>query len=447
MKNKALTMVVNVIMPKLGWVMERGRITSWLKREGEQVSKGEPLFEVETEKVTVEVEAPASGILRKILARAGSVVEVFRVVGVIGSPDERMPETEEPTKSIEETEASAGEQPTSEVEEKGQKVVETKTQAPRLIKTSPRARRLAEERRLDLSLVTGTGPGGWITERDVQSFLKAQPPATPLARRVAQQAGMDLTAVKGTGPHGRITKEDVERALAAQARPIAPRVARVITMTGVRSIVAERMAQSARTAAHVTLTTEADAAELVRLRKQLKEDELPISYDTLLVKIAAQALREFPNLNATLVGDEIHLLQDINIAVAVDTERGLIAPVVRDTDRKGLSQLEREIRGLAEKARVGGLSPDDLVGGTFTVTNLGIYEIDAFTPLTNPPQCAILGIGRIVAKPAVSDGEVRVKPTVTLSLSFDHRIVDGAPAARFLQKVKRLIEKPQVLLA
>lgn len=222
-------------------------------------------------------------------------------------------------------------------------------------------------------------------------------------------------------------------------------------MSGVRAVIAERMSLSARTAAHVTLTTEVDATELVRLREQIKEETqktlgFSISYNDIMVAIVARALREHPNLNATLAGEEIRLLETINVGVAVDTERGLLVPVIKEADRKGIDQIAREFRDLVERGLAGTLLPDDLTGGTFTITNLGMYEIDAFTPIINPPECAILGVGRIVAKPVVlGTEEVVVRRMMYLSLSFDHRIVDGAPAARFLQRIKQLVERPYLL--
>jgi pyruvate dehydrogenase E2 component (dihydrolipoamide acetyltransferase) len=331
---------------------------------------------------------------------------------------------------------------------------------------SPRARKLAREREVDLAQVSGTGPGGRVVERDVMAVLETLPKATPVARRLADQAGLDLRAVRGSGPGGRITKDDVERALAESqvaeaAVPATPehetvRPETLKPMTGVRAVIARRMAESHQTTAPVTLTTEADATAFVEVREGLKAslaDELGfnLGYNDLLIKLVARALREFPYMNARLedTGDGsgvIRHLGEVNVALAVDTERGLLVPVVRAADRKELAEIAREVRELVARAQSGQALPDELSGSTFTITNLGMYEIDAFTPIINLPETAILGVGRIVARPAVVDGGVGVRQLMWLSLTFDHRLVDGAPAARFLQRIKQFIEEPYLLL-
>jgi len=315
--------------------------------------------------------------------------------------------------------------------------------------------------------VTGTGPNGRIVEQDVVAYLEALPKATPMAHRLAEQARLDLRPVHGSGPGGRITKEDVERALAAAPAvlplPLAPAEAveavAEVPISGVRAIIARRMHESHQTTAPVTLTTEADATSFVELRELLKAslaDELGfnLSYNDLLIKLVAHALRKFPYMNARLEeggsgepdGGVIRHLREVNVALAVDTDRGLLVSVIRDADRKGVTEIAREVRELVERARAGKALPDDLSGSTFTITNLGMYDIDAFTPIINLPEVAVLGVGRIKAQPVVVDGQVCVRQTMWLSLTFDHRLVDGAPAARFLQWIKRLIENPYLLL-
>jgi pyruvate dehydrogenase E2 component (dihydrolipoamide acetyltransferase) len=289
------------------------------------------------------------------------------------------------------------------------------------------------------------------------------PKATPVARRLAEQRGFDLRTVVGTGPGGRITKEDVEQALivippapaAVPAPPVpaaAVKVLAEVPMSGVRAVIARHMHESHQMTAPVTLTTEADATDLVALRERLKAslaDELGfnLGYNDLLIKLAAQALRNHRYMNARLDGEIIRHLGAVHVALAVDTERGLLVPVIRDADRKGLTEIAREVRELVERARVGRALPDELSGSTFTVTNLGMHEIDAFTPIINLPETAILGVGRIKARPAVIDGEICVRQMMWLSLTFDHRLVDGAPAARFLRYIKQLVEEPYLLLA
>ena len=455
-------MATEVIMPKLGQTMEEGTIVEWLKQEGDPVRRGEVLFTVESDKATLEVEAAAKGFLRKILAPVGKSIPVLAVVALITkTPDEDISAYDSLLPHEGKGRGWRSAEPT-----------ETRFFPKNLVSqrifSSPRARKLAREKEVDLALVTGSGPNGRIVERDVVAHLEALPKATPVARRIAEQAELDLRTIRGSGPGGRITRADVEQALAAAPPTVAPAplapaeaveaVAKV-AMTGVRARIARRMHESHQTTAPVTLTTEADATDFVALRERLKAslaDELGfnLGYNDLLIQLVAHALREFPYMNARLegTGDDgagglIRHLREVHVALAVDTERGLLVPVIRDADRKGLVEIARELRALVERARVGEALPDELSGSTFTVTNLGMYEIDAFTPIINLPEAAILGVGRIKARPAVVDGTVCVRQTMWLSLTFDHRLVDGAPAARFLQRIKQLVEEPYLLLA
>jgi pyruvate dehydrogenase E2 component (dihydrolipoamide acetyltransferase) len=465
-------MATEVIMPKLGQTMEEGTIVEWLKQEGDPVGRGEVLFTTESDKATLEVEAPTRGFLRKILVPAGETVPVLTVVALITrTADEDIPEYEAQfqVSGSRSQVAEAAASPTPEPETLRP---ETLKRPSGRIFASPRARKLARERGVDLAQVAGTGPNGRIVERDVVAYLEARPEATPVARRLAERTGLDLRGVSGSGPGGRITKDDVEQALiefraAEPAPPTLPvpetgepetlKPETLKPMTGVRAVVARRMSESHRTTAPVTLTTEADATAFVELRQRLKAslaDELgfDLGYNDLLIKLVARALREFPYMNARLEeggGDEgaIRHLREVNVALAVDTERGLLVPVVRDADRKGLVEIVRQVRDLVARAQSGQALPDELSGSTFTITNLGMYEVDAFTPLINLPETAILGVGRIKARPAVVDGELCVRQTMWLSLTFDHRLVDGAPAARFLQRIVQLIQEPYLLLA
>ncbi len=326
---------------------------------------------------------------------------------------------------------------------------------------SPRARKLAREKGVDLAQVTPTGGAGVrVAERDVLAYLRSLPKVTPVAQKMAAEAGLDLRQVTGTGPGGKITREDVERALAVPpaAQPPAPiplpeaEVLERVPLKGVRGIIAQRMAASVHTSARVTLMMEADATQFVDMRTRLKarvseEWGFAPGYNDLLAKIVAGALRKYPYMNARLAADAVEYLAPVNMGMAVDTERGLLVPVIRDADKKSLRQFGAEFRELAEGARTGRISPDALSGGTFTITNLGMYDVDAFTPVINLPEAAILGVGRIAEKAVVRDGEIVARHMWTLSLVFDHRLVDGAPAARFLQYIKDLIEEPYLWVA
>ena len=445
--------IKEVILPKLGQTMEFGTIIEWLKQEGDQVQRGEVLFTVESDKATLEVESPTKGYLRKILVPAGEEHPVLIPVALITKEaDEDISgyESQVPGSKLQVVEQSS-----ALVPEPGTLEPETSNRAGRIF-SSPRARKLARERGVDLVLVAGSGPDGRIVERDIVSFLESAPKATPVAQRVAEQAGVDLRAVAGTGPGGRITKADVEGAAipapSTSAVAAAPTAAAEVPMSGVRAVIARRMHAGHSETAPVTLTMEVDATALVQIRERLKAslaDKLGfnIGYNDLLIKIVARALREFPYMNARLDGDTIHQLDEVHVALAVDTERGLLVPIVRDADRKGMAEFAAELRGVIERARAGTALPDELSGSTFTITNLGMFEIDAFTPIINLPEAAILGVGRIKDCAAVVGGEIAVRKMMWLSLTFDHRLVDGAPAARFLQRIKQYVEEPYLLLA
>lgn len=461
-------MAREIILPKLGQTMTEGAIVEWLMQEGDPVERGDVLFTVESDKAMLEVEAPAKGLLRKILVPAGQMVPVLSVVGLITKTADEDISGYEPgapagAPVAAEAEAVAAPVPAEES-------APTAAEAPEggRIFVSPRARRLAQDKGLDLAEIVGTGPGGRIVERDVVAYMEAAPKATPVARRLAAQAGVDLRGVSATGAGGRISKEDVERAMvaapavaapaAAPSRPVAAEAAGELPMSGVRAVIARRMYESHQSTAPVTLTTEVDATAFVALREQLKSNlakqlGFNVGYNDLMIKVAARALRELPYMNARLnspggpTEGVILQLKDVHVALAVDTERGLLVPVIRDADRKGIAEIAQDVRGLVERARAGTASPDELSGSTFTITNLGMHEIDAFTPIINLPEAAILGVGRIKAQPVVVDGQVVVRQMMWLSLTFDHRLVDGAPAARFLQRIKQLVEAPYLLLA
>jgi pyruvate dehydrogenase E2 component (dihydrolipoamide acetyltransferase) len=428
-------MVTEVILPKLGQTMEEGTIVEWLKQEGDLVERGEALFTMESDKATLEVEAPKKGFLRKIIAPAGETVSVLSVVALI-------------TRSLDE-DISTYEARLQAASVPANLNLETSRPVSGRIFASPRARKAAREGGVDLALLAGSGPNGRIVERDVLAYLEERPKATPVALRAAAAAGVDVATVPGSGVSGRVMKRDV-----LAAAPVGEPVAETVPLAGPRRVIAERMATSAQTTARVTLVTEVDATTLVEVREKLKAtvaDEWGFApgHSDLLGIITARALREFPYMNARLSadGEAIERLPFVNLGMAVDTERGLLVPVVRGADRLGLRAFGTEFRTLVERARSSKSLPDDLSGGTFTVTNLGMYGVDEFTPIINLPEAAILGVGRIQAKPVVRDGQVVVREMLTLSLSFDHRLVDGAPAARFLQRIAQLVEEPYLLLS
>ena len=453
-------MAEEFFVPKLGQTVEEVTLVRWLVEDGAKVDRGQELMEVETDKAVFPVESPAKGILHIGPYKDGDVVPVLTVVAVIGKPEDKFEVKGQaaaeaigaPAEAAAAAALPAAETPA--VQEVGK------------VFASPRARRAAAEKRVDLTRVTPTGGGGArVAERDVLAYLSQLPRATPVAQKMAAEAGLDLRQVTGSGPTGRVTKEDVERTLQAAASvttfvapvsapPVLPaaEVLERVPLKGVRAIIADRMGTSAHTTAHVTLLMEVDATQFVDMRNRLKERVTEAwgfapGYNDLIAKIVATALRQFPTMNARLTADAVEVLAHVNLGMAVDTERGLLVPVIRDADQKSLRQFGAELRELVDRARKGRSLPDDLTGGTFTITNLGMYDVDAFTPIINLPEAAILGLGRIAPKPVARDGQVVIRQMWTLSLAFDHRLVDGAPAARFLQYIKDLVEEPYLWLA
>ena len=434
-------------MPKWGLTMKEGKITAWLVKEGDTVRKGQELFEVETEKITNVVESTASGTLFQIVVPAGNVVPTGTIVAIITEPGEQaeriegiqMGESEEaaPAKAV-----ASGKKP-------------EKTETKGFIPASPVARRLAKELGVDLSLVPGSGPGGRVTETDVRKYHEEGPPPpkiTPLALEMARQAGLDIASITGTGEDGKITKADVERALEKKEEPEETAPPKVIPFTGMRKAVADNMYASLQNAAQLTSFTEVDVTEMVRflglVREEYKRDEsVRVSYNDIIILAVSRALKRFPIMNSTLVGEEILLHDSVNMGVAVALKDGLIVPVLRDADKKGLLQIAKETRILAVKAREGNLSVDEVTGGTFTITNVSMFQVDGFTPILKPPETGILGIGRIKEKPAVYQGEIAIRSMMFLSLTFDHRIVDGAPANAFLETAARYLQHPNLIMS
>ena len=440
-------MAFNVTMPKWGLTMREGKITKWLKKEGDPVQKGEELFEVETEKITNVVEAPSSGVLFQIVAPAGATVPVARIVAIIAGPGEE-PDRLEVFQMREEVEAPT---PPAGVPAR---VQPEETQEKKFIIATPAARRRAKELGIDLALVPGSGPGGRIKEEDVTKFHEAGPPqpkATPLAVEMAKQAGLDLINITGTGEGGKITKEDVERVLETKVPKREREPTRSLRFTGMRRTIADNMYTSLQNTAQLTVFTEVDVTEMIRfrdlVREQHKDDETGnVSQTDIVILAASRALMRFPIMNSTLVGDEILLHDAVNIGIAVALDKGLIVPVLHDADRKELLQISRESRELIRKAREGTLAVDEVTGGTFTITTLGMFDMDGFTPILRPPETGILGVGRVKEKPAVSQGVIAIRSMMYLSLTFDHRVVDGAPASQFLQMVARYLQCPALIM-
>jgi pyruvate dehydrogenase E2 component (dihydrolipoamide acetyltransferase) len=437
----------------LGQTMEEGTIIKWLKNEGDQISKGEALLEVMTDKVNMEVEAPESGVLRKILAGADEVVPILAPIAIIGTADE----------SIDDllaggTSAAAPSQPVVEAPKAAAAASTAAVPAAvsgERVFISPRARKLAEEHGVSIEILAGrgTGPNGRVVEADIERFLaEMSPSTTPLAGKIAADKGVDLREVTGTGPRGKITSEDVLLACKpVPAAAAAPVEYQVIPFTGMRKIVADNVAKSAQTAPHVTLTAEIDMTEAVKVRGQIvdafeKKYGVRFTFTHLLIKATAMALVDHPILNASLQGNEIRIPNTVNMGVAVPLEAGLIVPVIHNAECKSVSQIAVEMKDLVGKAKAGNLAPNEISGGTFSISNLGAYGIDVFNPIITPGQSAILGVCRIVEKPVIIHGELEIRSMMNLCLSFDHRVMDGAPAAQFLKTLRELLESPYLAL-
>lgn len=445
-------MAKEIVMPALGMAQETGVLLQWLKQPGDLVMKGEPLMEVETDKAAVEVEAPASGVLAQVTAGPGDVIPVGQVIAVLLAPGE-----------------IAGEQ-------KPQPMLPAASVA---ISVSPVAARMAAEHNLDLSLVKPAG--GRIQREDVVAYLEAHGSrgartqgnghvlASPKARRLAKENGLELAALKGSGPNGAVLAADVEEAMrlrsqetalpetptlpkAHKAQPSIPPFLQpanlpVLTMSRNWRIAAERLTQSWTTVPHFYLVREINAGGLIAWRDKVSARATEkITYTDLLLKIVASALRRHPRLNAAWQDDTIVLNEEVNVGLAVAIEDGLVVPVIQQADTLGLNDLAARRKELVGKAQAGKLALADISGGTFTISNLGMYGVDAFNAIINPPQAAILAISRIADRVVPLNGQPAIQPMLTLTLSCDHRVVDGARGAQFLQTLAELMEEPLRLL-
>jgi len=432
-----------VEMPKMGDSMEEGKILRWIKKEGESVKKGEMLAEVETDKVNIEIEAFASGILRKIIVPEGTAAPVGSKIALIGASDEPLPGNL--------GENGAGVQTSANSEPQ---VKDVPSQVPVGVNTlsssgittsgtqgrifiSPLARRLAAENHVDYATVQGTGPNGRIIKMDIEAALKRQPPAITPAPVPAAEPVMPL----GAQP----VPAAPEPALAAA---IDSNEVVEIPLTAMRRTIARRLSQSMQTSPHFYVTSVIDTDKLAAFRQQINEyaanDPSPVkvSFNDLIVKAVAKALLRIPQVNVSFAEDRLLQKKQVHIGVAVALEQGLIVPIVRNADQRGILDIARETQRLAEAAREGKIRPEEFSGGTFTVSNLGMFDVDSFTAVINPPESAILAVGSITPTPAVVDGQVVVRNRMKVTLSSDHRAIDGAIAARFLQEVKRLLEEP-----
>lgn len=446
-----------IIMPKQGLLMEEGTITKWLVKEGEQTTEGAPLFEMETDKLTITMDSTATGTVLKILHPEGDTVPITQPIAIVGQPGEDISALLGGEAPAAAPAATAPEAPTAEAAPAPKPVVE-RAPGERAF-SSPRARLRAEENGVDIAAVPGSGPDGLVVERDVQNYIANQPAVTPLAANQARIQGIDLSGLTGTGPNGKITTEDLHIASAAvepapAAEPIPgqlTRGTRTEAMSGMRKAISRNMLTSKSTNAQTNHRMVVDMTAAVALRRQYKALGIKISYNDIIVRACAKALQDFPIVNASVDGSDIVYHDYVNIGTAVSVPGGLIVPVIRDADIIGLTGIAAKSAELIEKAREGRLTEADYHGGTFTVSSLGMFDLDDFGAIINPPESAILAVGKIAKTPVVvtddeGEDQVVIKSMCALCLSYDHRIIDGAEAAKFLQKLKSYLQNPILLI-
>jgi pyruvate dehydrogenase E2 component (dihydrolipoamide acetyltransferase) len=440
-------MATEIILPKLGQTMEFATVVRWLVAEGDRVEKGQPILEIETDKAVLEVESLAAGTLLKILAQPAETYDVLDVLGYVGEPGEAVPEAAAKT-AAEKKARKREEAPPKALPAKAPRVrpaAVAREEAPETAVSvrgvSPRARKLTEQWLLDPADIVGSGPGGRVVERDVQAYLdqrKLGPSTMTEAARVrAREAGLKLDELVRLAHGEKVTVEVVEQALRTRPTPL----------SAMRRAIAERMSESARTIPHFYVTMSADMEAVARFRDaHAGPDGAKISYNDFVVAACAAALREMPIVNARCVGDGrgeglgVQMNEEVNVGIAVSVDDGLVVPVIRGADKRPLEKIAAESKRLVERARSRSLRPEEMAGGTFTITNMGMLGVESFGAIIHPEQGAILAVGAVEEMPVAREGEVKVRKRMRMTLSCDHRIIDGAVGAQFLGLVKERLE-------
>ena len=439
-----------VIIPKQGLQMTDGKILKWLVNEGEKVEEGKPLFEMETDKLNIEIEAPVSGILLKILRDCGETVPVTETIGIIGKPGEDISDllTEHSFK-VDYGNLNQSNDFSSFKSKIEQKNMVNEEIVDRVFIT-PRARSFAAEKCIDFKSIKGTGPEGLIIERDIKETvfkLEVEPKSTPLAKKISDLNSIKLDDIKGTGPKGKVMKADVEEFLKSRKSKEPQELnGHSIPFSGTRKVISDKMMQSLHEMAQANHRIKVDVSEVIRLKEKLKTEDIKVSITDIIIKVVSNALIKYPILNSSLLGEEIILKNYINIGIAVAIENGLIVPVIKNVNSMTLSEVSRISTELITKAKNNKLTLDEYTGGTFTISNLGMFDIDEFTAIINPPEAGILALGKIERVPVVENDNIVIKPIMMMSLTYDHRIVDGVPAAQFLQEIKKIIKNPYLLI-
>ena len=462
-------MATSIVMPQLGYDMREGTVVRWIKQEGDEVVANEVIAEIETDKAVVEFKPTTGGVLRRIVAGEGEAVPLGQLIAVIGDADEALPDD-----LVGPALATASESPPASEPASAPTPPTAVTSAPAgEVRASPIARRLARERGVDLSTVTGSGPGGRIVEADVLAAADAaraaaeagRVMASPLARRLARERGIDLAAITGTGPGGRIVEADINAAAAAvplvpepQPEPApaaapdpapAPEGAERAELSRMRQAIASVTSGSKREAPHFYVAADIDMTAAMALRRDIN-DELPaasrVSVNDLIVKASALAIGKHPKFNSFYRGDYLQMNPSINVGIAIALESGLIVPGIPECEDKTLAQIAAASRDLIDRANNGRLQAEEYTGTTYSVSNLGMFDVDSFTAIIFPPHAAILAVGAVKEQPVAHDGQLAIAEIMKATLSVDHRVADGAEAAQFLMEIKRLLEKPVSLL-
>ncbi|MGF6376045.1 pyruvate dehydrogenase E2 component (dihydrolipoamide acetyltransferase) [Clostridiales Family XIII bacterium PM5-7] len=463
-----------IIMPKLGFNMDEGKLVEWYKKEGDEIKKGEPFFSIETDKTNMDIEATEDGIVKVLLIAEGDKIPVTLPIAVIGGQDEDT--SSQIAKAKMDLANGTGQLVQEEKqEEKEATVAETKVSvAPKTadgkVKISPRARRVAAENDLDLDSadIEGTGWNGGICEKDVLAYLESNKNRiSPVAKSMAQVEGIDISTIKGTGINGKIMKEDVENALKTKGTSAeaakegaaevkystdGKQILETVPYAGVRKVIGERLAESKFTAPHLYFTQKVDLSKLLDLRKQVNESqEKKTSVTDFIAKATIIALQKYPDMNASLLGENIVKYKSVNLGIAVASPTGLIVPNIKDAQELSVVELSKASTPLFEKARLGKLAMNEYTGGTFTISNLGMFGIENFTAIINPPEVGILAISSTKDEPLViadADGnkEIAIRPMMNIQLTVDHRVIDGLLAAQFVTEIKKLLESPISLL-
>ena len=460
------TLATSIVMPQMGYDMHEGTVVRWHKQEGDSVKRGEVLADIETDKATVEFEAYVGGVLRKIVVQEGMAIPVGELIAVITAPDEALPDGLLSGAEPAETDGGPSGNGSTSVAESA---VATSASSPQIaatdgeVRASPIARRLAREQGIDLATINGTGPGGRIVEQDVLDHGKGsvQPAsstgevrASPIARRLAKEQGIDLAKVTGTGPGGRIVEQDIlsHSDVAVQSSPAATGASSAperVDLSRMRQTIAKVTSDSKREIPHFYVSSEVDMTKATEMRADLNES-LPtdsrVSVNDLVAKACAMALQKYPKFNAFFQGAHLQMNPDINIGIAIALETGLIVPGINACQAKSLVEIAAASRDLIARAHSGTLRNEEYSGTTFSVSNLGMFDVDSFTGIIYPPHAAILAVGRVKEQAVARNGQVTVAQMMTATLSVDHRVADGAEAAQAIMEIKNLLEKPVALL-